>query len=554
MKNQINNQHLRRFDSGFKIKLKMGHWLIFPLTVAILLFLVRTTRLYPQFYARKYAVAVGVDQYPHSRFANLHYARKDVEGVAQLLRTLGFTVYPLYDTNATKRNIISLLEDRLAPRLTSHDAALFFFAGHGTTRRLANQDWGYIIPYDGTVEAATYISMEEIHTLSRKMGSARHQVFIMDCCYGGHLGSRSDKIPTTVPNYLQDVGSRVARQILKAGGKDQQVVDGGPFGHSVFTGYLIKAVKEGLADINSDGWISFSELVTYIQTAATRPNQTPGWGTMPGHELGEFLWQSLRPPVTPSITQPLPPAPGTSSEIDQLGIKWVFVPGGRFQMGSEEGQDDEKPVHWATVSDFWMSAHEITFSQYDAFCEETGKQKPDDEGWGRGSHPVIYVNWSDALAFCEWLSGKIGAQVRLPTEAEWEYAARAGGKSIKYPWGNNFDGTKVNFADKNASPFSSSKEWDDGFANTAPVGSFPPNDLGLFDMAGNVWEWCQDWYDNEYYRKSPAENPKGPTESKRVRVLRGGSWLSSEDGVRCSNRSVRYPVNTNDNVGFRCVR
>lgn len=250
------------------------------------------------FYGKRYAVVIGINSYQHSHWPKLSYAQKDAAGFCALLKELGFTVYPLYDANASRAKIVSLLEDDLAPSLAANDAILFFFAGHGTTRRYNDEDFGYIVPYDATNKASTLISMEELRTLSAKMSRAKHQAFIMDCCYGGQLGVRGVKVPENAPNYLREVGTRVARQILTAGGKNQQVADGGPGGHSIFTGYLLKGIQQGLADFNKDSWITFSELVAYITPAATSRLQTPGFAMLPGHEQGEFLFPTLQPAVS----------------------------------------------------------------------------------------------------------------------------------------------------------------------------------------------------------------------------------------------------------------
>jgi formylglycine-generating enzyme required for sulfatase activity len=581
MKNLAGNKNCQRFYTCFSPATKQGQNLLFPLLLAVLLFSIWTPNLYSQFYSQKYAVVVGVDKYPHVNFADLNYARKDAEGVARILRTLGFQVYPLYDADATKEKIISLLEDQLAPRLTNGDAVLFFFAGHGTTRRLANQDWGYIVPCNGTEKAASYISMEEIRTLSEKMGTARHQVFIMDCCYGGQLGSRGDKVPENIPHYLQDVSTRVARQILTAGGKNQRVMDGGPSGHSVFTGYFIKAITEGLADINSDGWITFCELVTFIQSAATRPNQTPGWGTMPGHELGEFLWKSLKPTITETKPREILPEtpdrrselnPITNSKLDQLGVELVSVKGGAFEMGDVigDGSSDERPVHSVTVSNFSMSKTEVTVGQFRKFVDATGyRTDAEKQGWAwawTGStwdkvngaswrkpgftqsddHPVVAVSWNDAIEFCKW------ANCRLPTEAEWEYACRAG-TTTPFHTGDNLTTDQANY-DGNY-PY---KNYPKGkyIGKTTQVGSYPPNAWGLYDMHGNVWEWCSDWYGEKYYdeckKKGIVENPMGPETGSR-RVLRGGSWDITASNCRSAYRPGGYPDSRIDRCGFRLV-
>ncbi len=235
----------------------------------------------------------------------------------------------------------------------------------------------------------------------------------------------------------------------------------------------------------------------------------------------------------------------TTSYKDPLGIEWIWVEGGTFEMGCTSNEsdcnNDEKPMHTVYVDGFYMSKYEVTFAQYDKFCEATGRTKPDDEGWGRGNRPVINVSWHDAMDFCKWLSEKTGTTIRLPTEAEWEYAARGGKKSrgYKYAGSNNVDAVA----------------WYSGNSGgkTHLVGQKQPNELGLYDMSGNVWEWCLDWYSRDYYSKSPRHNPRG-FNSGSYRVLRGGSWNNLARYVRVAYRLGYTPSDSYDSLGFRLLR
>ncbi len=268
----------------------------------------------------------------------------------------------------------------------------------------------------------------------------------------------------------------------------------------------------------------------------------------------------------------------------------VDIPAGTFTMGCDgkrddvEGgcSDDEKPAHKVTLNAFKMAKTETTVAQFRAFVEaksykttaetqgscwgdKTGKG---DWGYVDGNHwkktgfaqtendPVTCVSWDDAQAYLQWLNAETGKAYRLPTEAEWEYAAR-GGKQGAYPWGQKgADGCgHANMADRKAKekyPDWIVADCNDGYIYTAPVGSFAANGYGLHDMHGNVWEWCQDWYDGGYYASSPTSNPEGAA-SGTNRVLRGGSWSSDARYVRSADRDYYAPVYRNSRAGLRLV-
>jgi formylglycine-generating enzyme required for sulfatase activity len=203
-------------------------------------------------------------------------------------------------------------------------------------------------------------------------------------------------------------------------------------------------------------------------------------------------------------------------------------------------ESDEGPQHSVSLSGFKMSKYEVTFAQYDAFCDATGRQKPSDEGWGRGNRPVINVDWNDATAFAEWMG------CRLPTEAEWEYACRSGTTS-PFNTGSCLSSSQANY-DGNY-PYSTCAKGT-YLQKTMPVGSYAPNAWGLYDMHGNVLEWCSDWYGD--YSSSPQTNPKGPS-SGSSRVLRGGSWNYLGRLCRSAYRGYNDPSNRNNFIGFRLV-
>jgi formylglycine-generating enzyme len=228
---------------------------------------------------------------------------------------------------------------------------------------------------------------------------------------------------------------------------------------------------------------------------------------------------------------------------DKPEIQWIGIPSGTFTMGSPEtefGRESGETQHSVTISAFRISKFEITFDQYDTFCEATGRKKPDDAGWGRGDHPVINVTWTDAKAFADWMN------CRLPTEAEWEYACRAG-TTTPFNTGENITTAEANY--DGTEPY---KRFPAGEfrGKTMSVGNFPPNSWGLYDMHGNVWEWCSDWLDS--YTKDPQTNPSGPAFGY-LHIGRGGSWKNIAQRCRSAYRYGRSPTYKSNALGFRLV-
>jgi formylglycine-generating enzyme required for sulfatase activity/predicted Ser/Thr protein kinase len=224
-----------------------------------------------------------------------------------------------------------------------------------------------------------------------------------------------------------------------------------------------------------------------------------------------------------------------------LGPQMVWIPAGTFQMGDIQGggDADEQPVHQVSVAQFAMGRYEITFAEYDKFAQATGREKPDDRGWGRGNRPVIYVSWHDVKAYADWLTEQTGQNYRLPTEAEWEYAARAG-TNTKYWWGNEIGANQANCINDYCK---------DNFEYTAPVGSFSPNPFGLHDTAGNVWEWTCSEYEDRYQGKE-----KRCVSDAGLFVLRGGSWDDIAWRTRAADRTRNVPANRNGGLGVRLAR
>ena len=240
----------------------------------------------------------------------------------------------------------------------------------------------------------------------------------------------------------------------------------------------------------------------------------------------------------------------------------VRVPGAEFSMGSGpgHGEPDEFPIHGVWVDEFLIGKHLVTAAEWARFLNESAGQAAEffessrettvafvDGGYyprrGCAHYPANGVTWLGATAFCRWLSGRTGHEYRLPTEAEWEAAARGGYESKRYPWGNDRADGKAQFQ----------QVWADPRHTLSPVGAYPPNPYGLYDMAGNVWEWCADWYDAHYYHASPYDNPQGPATGS-LKVLRGGSWGCIDLQIRCGIRVGENPEVSDSRVGFRVAR
>jgi formylglycine-generating enzyme len=297
------------------------------------------------------------------------------------------------------------------------------------------------------------------------------------------------------------------------------------------------------------------------------------------------------------ICFPVKASQSTTEFVNSIGMRFVHIPSGTFIMGSHESPESvainlsygdsagekswyerEQPVHSVTITrPFLLQETEVTVAQFNTFVAATGyRTQAELNGWGWGyengkwikkqgitfrnpgfdqkdGHPVTGITWNDAQAFIEWLNLKEKTtRYRLPTEAEWEYACRAGSETPFY-WGNQPDGSHANFADMHyAKTFPDDKfvnsKVDDGYVYTSPVTSFKPNAFGLYDMSGNVNEWCQDWYSS--YKPADLTDPVGPKKGS-YRVLRGGSWCSMAGGTRSTNRGKNTPDYSFSQTGFR---
>ena len=238
--------------------------------------------------------------------------------------------------------------------------------------------------------------------------------------------------------------------------------------------------------------------------------------------------------------------PRTQPETPALALEpaWIQIPAAWFLMGSNSGQDCERPIHRVWIDSFQLAATQVTTAEYDRFLRATSSVPPpfwQDPNFNHPQQPVTGVSWHGAARYCEWLSTQTARPCRLPTEAEWEYAARGGLKQKQFPWGDDPPHSLLDYATR----------WQSG---PEPVARYAPNAFGLYNMCDNIHEWCSDWYDPNYYAASPDRNPRGPERSSMQpprKSSRGGSWRHHIKVARCSARSSIPPEFQYADYGFR---
>ena len=303
--------------------------------------------------------------------------------------------------------------------------------------------------------------------------------------------------------------------------------------------------------VASMGLVSQQELVGGSEEAAT--------ATMQSQVISALT--AVAPTNTPTPLPTLVPPPTPPPLVVKTGQRMLYVPGGVFRFGNDDGNPDEGPARLVNLDPFYIDETEVTNAQYAQCVADEGCAPPIRTGASYHSayygsldfadYPVIFVNWYMARDFCDW------RDARLPSEAEWERAAGFDPAMLQrtfYPWGDEFDGTLLNYCDVNCPREDRDFTTDDGHRDTAVVKSYPDgrSSLGVYDMLGNVMEWTADWYDRDYYEDAPERNPRGPAEGE-FKSIRGGSWLTPLDGLSITRRTFFDPLVTQANLGFRCA-
>ena len=554
---------------------------------------------------QRWAVLIGVNDY--AELKDLQFCKNDATALAEQLVRAGFprdNVYLLCDGAGDAKDLPtkSNIERRIKNVLTvadKGDLVLVSFSGHGV--HLNGKT--YLCPTGARVDepAGTMVPLLDVYGNLDRSRATRKLLWVDACrndprpsgmrSAASHEKSVSGVMDTlrASPEGILTLASCAAGQISW---EDEK------FEHGVFMQHLLEGLS-GKADTeeagNRNGRVSMLELYAYANINTKRfvlrekdRVQTPElFGKITGDfDMIEIPSEALRPQVTNSI-----------------GMKLKLIPAGEFLMGSAKSSQDvvrlfdldeedaehftrEHPQHRVRITKpFYLGLHEVTVGQFREFVEAEGyRTEPERDGKGgygwnesegelEGSdpkytwrnagftqtdaHPVVNVTWNDALAFCKWLSEKEGVTYRLPTEAEWEYACRAGTATVYYH-GDDPEGLALvgNVLDASAkSKLTNDSDWeyikaDDAHVFTAPVGCFRSNAYGLYDMHGNVWEWCADRYDSDYYEESPTDDPTGPTAGSR-RVLRGSSWRGCARFCRSAFRYDLSPDGRNYGIGFR---
>jgi len=517
-------------------------------------------------YSGSYALLIGESRYVH-RWINLSSIPDELKKVDAILTVQGFQVETALNLTSSQ------LRDRVDQFINDYgfdenNRLLFFYSGDGYSRKHFGNNKGYIVPIDapnpdfnmkGFLQKA--VTMNQFMAWARRM-EAKHALFLFDSCFSGTVFTARENM--TLPRQISQAAARPVRQFITAGRADEKVP-----AKSTFTPAFVDALAEGWGDTNQDGYITGQELGLYLwNTVPQYTEQTPQFGKIKDYQLaqGEFVFVAGGNKPISNVLATMPPGRVFRDRLKDSseGPEMVVIPAGRFRMGDIQGggYEDEQPVHRVSVDKFAMGRYEVTVGEFRQFVNATSYQTDAEKRgscrsyangwkWVKGAnwrnlgfsqtetHPAVCVSWNDATAYANWLSQQTGHTYRLPTEAEWEYAARAGTET-KYWWGNDIG---TNLANCWKSYCGDSVDY------TAPVGSFAKNPFGLYDTVGNVWEWTC----SEYERKYAGKELRCVNGGSRF-ALRGGSWGGEPGNVRAASRSRNSDDYRNVNVGFRLAR
>jgi formylglycine-generating enzyme required for sulfatase activity len=564
---------------------------------------------------KRYAVLVGINRYEHDKLKPLQFAEADVKELKDVLTKADYEVTLLTGSaredglRPTKENIERHVHDVLR-KCRRGDTALLAFAGHGLQFEAKDDKEKsdcYFCPLDARPfrdEADTLVSLGKVYTELEK-SFAGMKVLLVDACRDdpdagrGTRGINAD----SAPRPPQGVAALFS---CRAG---ERAYEHEKLSHGVFFYHVLKGLNGEAKDRR--GRITFAGLASYVSQEVAGgdegvPKLVGGDAKQSPNLKADYSTEPVLLTMRDSGSRP-----GDGGEVKEDGkvavldlgggvkMEFLRIPRGEFLMGSPKDEkdrfDDETQHEVEITRQFYLGKYEVTRGQFRRFVADaeyqTEAEKDGLGGWGydeeagtfkgplfdlktgersggettdyswrktgfaqTDEHPVVNVTWNDAVAFCRWLARKSGKAVRLPSEAEWEYACRAGTTTRFYSGGDAETLAEVgNVADGTAKrkfPKWTAIEAEDGYVFTAPAGRFRPNKFGLFDMHGNVWEWCQDWYGEDYYANSPKRDPQGPNNGT-ARVLRGGSCFNLERPCRAAIRVRRAPASRGYDSGLR---
>ncbi|MFH0992109.1 MAG: SUMF1/EgtB/PvdO family nonheme iron enzyme [bacterium] len=449
---------------------------------------------------QRIALVIGNGSYREAPLVN---PPNDARAISSTLRTLGFTV--IEKLNVNQEQMETAIGD-FGNRLRRGGVGLFYYAGHGVQVNGQN----FLIPIGAAINKETEVKYKAVDAglVLAQMEDARNRlnIVILDACRDNPF-SRSWR-SSTRGLVSVDAPKGTIISYATAPGK---VASDGDRGNGLYTERLLYYIKQpGLAIEEV-----FKNVRRDVQRR-TNEAQTP-WEQ--SSLTGDFYFVAGTGEA-PKKQQEIVSEPEKITATPDFGVDMVYVDGGTFTMGSND-YDDEKPPHQVTVRNFSIDKYEVTVAKFKQYCQATNRSMPAAPSWGwNDNDPVVNVSWEDANAYAKW-AGK-----RLPTEAEWEYAARGGNKSRGFKYAGSDDENTVAWNTNNSG------------SKVHPVGGKYPNELGIYDLSGNVWEWCSDWYVS--YPSGSQTNPTGSI-SGQNRVLRGGSWNGDSSVLRAANRVGSTP-------------
>ena len=526
--------------------------------------------------ASRYAVLVGVNQY--DRCTSLRYCKADVTALAKQLVEIGFDrrdIVVLTDGERfppTRRNILEQLDATLKVAAEG-DLVIVALSGHGAM--IGGKS--YFCPSDARPDDPddTLIRIDELYEKLEKCPARLKMVFI-DACRDKFLPVESRSLTDqakSINGFAKSLsgGDLPEGMVLLAScTSGERSWEDADFGHGVFMHFVMEGLSGKADAVGGDGqkdrWVSLFELCDYVRfqtkrrvLQTRRVTQRPYYHT--SLDLADFRLIPVLKREAPFFTKwPFNAAEARRRQeetakaigqpvefINNIGMKFRLIPAGEFMMGSPEGEEDrdanEGPVHRVRITKpFYMGTYEVTQAEYERIMEENPSQSEGSE------RPVEHVTSKGAFDFCLKLSAKERRSYRLPTEAEWEYACRAG-TTTAFHFGRVLNGEQANC--DGSHPYATETEGP-SLGKTADVGSYSPNAFGLYDMHGNVWEWCADSFDTNYYDKSPTDDPPGPASGLPC-GCRGGSWRDRARYCRSANRYDSRPGYRPALLGFRVI-